>query len=64
MAQASGGRIPLYGVVISDALKDPNSSLESLSALRDQARRQLEEQGDLPSALKKVEAEIARRGTK
>jgi hypothetical protein len=48
-------------VAISDALQDPNSTLESLTALRDQGRRELEEQGDLPGALEKLEAEIASR---
>jgi Domain of unknown function (DUF1843) len=64
MAQASGGNVKPYGVAISDALKDPKSSMEQLTALRDSARGLLKETGDLPSALKKLEAEIARRGKK
>jgi hypothetical protein len=62
MPKAAGGQVKPYGVAISDALKDPQTSLESLAALRDSARRLLQEQGDLPGALKKLEAEIARRG--
>jgi hypothetical protein len=52
-----------YGVAISDALRDPNSTLEDLNALRDRARAELAEIGDLPGALQKLEDEIARRGT-
>jgi hypothetical protein len=61
-ATPAGGLQPLYGVVIHDALGDPQTSLERLSQLRDQGRRQLEEQGDLPGALERLEGEIARRG--
>ena len=57
-----GGVQPLYGVVICDALKDPQTSLERLNELRDQGRRQLDEQGDLAGALQRLEDEIARRG--
>jgi hypothetical protein len=64
MAQASGGNVKPYGVAISDALKDPKSSLEQLNGLRDSARKLIKEHGDLPAALKKLEAEIARRGKK
>ncbi|MDB5691394.1 MAG: hypothetical protein JWO81_457 [Alphaproteobacteria bacterium] len=64
MPKAAGGQVKPYGVAISDALNDPKSSLESLAALRESARRLLKEQGDLPGALKKLEAEIARRGKK
>jgi hypothetical protein len=63
MAEATGGQVRPYGVAISDALSDPQTSLEDLSALRDRARRELEEQGDLPGALEKLEAEIQRRGS-
>ena len=62
MAQYGGGIIPLYGVVIHDACKDPSTSLEQLKGLRDQARQQLEEQGDLAGELQKLEQEIRRRG--
>lgn len=61
MATPTGGQVRPYGVAISDALSDPNTTLEDLSALRDQARRTLEEQGDLPGALEKLEAEISSR---
>lgn len=60
-AKPGGGVVPLYGVVIHDALSDPQTSLERLNDLRDQGRRQLEEQGDLAGALEKLEAEISRR---
>ena len=61
-AQPAGGAQPLYGVGIHDALADPQTTLERLNDLRDQGRRQLEEQGDLAGALEKLDAEIARRG--
>lgn len=60
-AKAGGGVVPLYGVVIHDALSDPQSTLEQLTQLRDQGRRQLEEQGDLNGALERLESEISRR---
>src|SRR3954468_14829581 len=62
MATANGGQVRPYGVAISDALADPASSLEDLNALRDRARRELDEQGDLPGALARLEEEIKRRG--
>jgi hypothetical protein len=61
-AKPGGGVVPLYGVVIHDALSDPQTSLERLTELRDQGRRQLEEQGDLAGSLEQLEAEISRRG--
>lgn len=57
-----GGVVPLYGVVIHDALSDPQTTLERLTELRDQGRRQLEEQGDLAGSLQRLEQEIASRG--
>lgn len=60
-AKPGGGVVPLYGVVIHDALSDPQTSLERLTELRDQGRRQLEEQGDLAGSLERLEAEIGRR---
>jgi len=57
-----GGVVPLYGVVIHDAISDPQTTLERLTELRDQGRRQLEEQGDLAGSLERLEGEIARRG--
>ena len=62
MATPTGGQVRPYGVAISDALRDPNSTLEDLNALRDRGRSELEELGDLPGALQQLEAEIARRG--
>ena len=61
MTKPGGGMMPLYGVVIHDACKDPATSLDHLTQLRDQARQQLEEQGDLHGELQKLEQEIARR---
>jgi hypothetical protein len=60
-AKPAGGIQPLYGVAIHDALSDPQTSLEQLNDLRDQGRRQLEEQGDLAGALQRLEDEIGRR---
>lgn len=62
MATPTGGQVRPYGVAISDALQDPNSTLESLTSLRDQGRRELEQTGDLAGALEKLEAEIQSRG--
>ena len=61
-AQPGGGVIPLYGVSICDAISDPKTTLERLTELRDEGRRQLEETGDLAGALEKLDGEIARRG--
>ena len=61
MAQPSGGQVKPYGVAISDALSDPNSTLEHMASLRDEAQRLLDEQGDLKSALEQLDAEITRR---
>jgi hypothetical protein len=63
MATPTGGQVRPYGVAISDALQDPNSTLENLTSLRDQGRRELEETGDLAGALEKLEAEIQSRGS-
>jgi hypothetical protein len=62
MAEAARGPIPPYGVAISDALADPGTSLDELIAHRDHAREVLAAQGDLQSALERLEAEIGRRG--
>jgi hypothetical protein len=61
MVKPSGAQVKPYGVAISDALKDPKSTLEHMTSLRDTARAMLKEQGDLAGALKKLEAEIAKR---
>jgi hypothetical protein len=58
-----GGNNMLYGVVICDALDDPKTTLDDLTALRDRARAELDAQGDLKGALGKLEAEIGRRGS-
>lgn len=62
MPAKAGGLIPLYGVVICDALDDPKTTLADLTALRDRARAELDAQGDLAGSLTKLEAEIGRRG--
>lgn len=62
MAEAARGPIPPYGVAISDALRDPNTSLDELIAHRDHAREVLSAQGDLKAALERLDAEIQRRG--
>jgi uncharacterized protein DUF1843 len=64
MANAARGPVPPYGVAISDALKDPKTSLAELVAHRDHAREVLAAQGDLAAALKRLEGEIKRRGGK
>ena len=62
MSASARGPVPPYGVAISDALRDPNTTLDELIAHRDHARKVLAAQGDLIGALAKLEAEIARRG--
>jgi hypothetical protein len=62
MAEAAGASVPPYGTAISDALRDPSTSLEELIAHRDHARQVLETQGDLRAALERLESEIQRRG--
>lgn len=64
MPAAARGPVPPYGVAIADALKDPSTTLQELNAHRDHARAVLAQQGDLAAALKRLEAEIARRGGK
>jgi hypothetical protein len=49
-------------VAISDALNDPNTSLEELIAHRDHGREVLAAQGDLRAALERLDGEISRRG--
>lgn len=62
MTMRAGGAVPPYGVAISDALADPNTSLEELIAHRDHAREVLAAQGDLRAALQRLDDEIQRRG--
>ncbi len=62
MTTKAGAPVPPYGVAISDALSDPNTSVEELIAHRDHAREVLAAQGDLRAALERLDAEIQRRG--
>jgi hypothetical protein len=61
MAEGAGGNVPPYGNAISDALRDPGTSLDELVAHRDHAREVLAAQGDLRAALERLDAEIQRR---
>ena len=51
-----------YGVVITDALKDPKTSLTTLKSLQKKGYGRLQAQGDLKGALKKLDREIKARG--
>lgn len=51
-----------YGGPIIVALKDPKTKLSDLKVLRDHAYAVLAAQGDLKGALKKLDAEIKKRG--
>ena len=62
MAEGAGGSVPPYGTAISDALRDPSTSLDELIAHRDHAREVLAAQGDLRAALERLDSEIQRRG--
>ena len=62
MTMRAGGPVPPYGVAISDALSNPETSLDELIAHRDHAREVLAAQGDLRAALERLDGEIARRG--
>jgi hypothetical protein len=62
MTIRAGAAVPPYGVAISDALRDPDTSVEELIAHRDHAREVLAAQGDLKAALDRLDAEIRRRG--
>jgi hypothetical protein len=53
-----------YGPPINDALKDPSTKLKTLVQLRERAAATLKSQGDLKSALKRLDAEIRRRQPK
>ena len=61
MAEGAGGTVPPYGTAISDALRDPSTSLDELIAHRDHARQVPAAQGDLKAALARLDQEIARR---
>ncbi len=54
--------IMVYNATISDALRRKDVSLDRLQTLRKHARAVLDAQGDLKGALRKLEAEISRRG--
>jgi hypothetical protein len=56
--------VPPYGPPIDDALKDPNTKLETLVKLRDRAVATLEAHGDLKGALQRLNKEIERRSRK
>jgi len=62
MTMRAGGAVPPYGVAISDALANPQTTTEELIAHRDHAREVLAAQGDLRAALERLDAEIDRRG--
>jgi len=62
MTIRAGASVPPYGNAISDALSDPNTSLDELIAHRDHGREVLAAQGDLRTALQRLDDEIARRG--
>ena len=58
------GPVPPYGVVITDALKDPQTKLSTLKSLQKKGYAALEAHGDLKGALKKLDAAIKARGKK
>ena len=51
----------MYGPTITDALARRDTTLNELLTLQEHARAILQAQGDLPSALARLEGEIARR---
>jgi hypothetical protein len=53
-----------YGVVITDALKDPKTTLSTLKSLQKKGYASLEAHGDLKGSLKKLDREIKARGKK
>jgi hypothetical protein len=61
----AGGMIAIYGVAIGNALSTPSkgqTSVDELIMLRDQTKAIVDAQGNLVTALRELEAEIARRG--
>ena len=56
--------VPLYGVVIDDALKDPKTTLSKLKALQKQGYKRVADHGDLKGSLKKLDSAIKARGKK
>jgi hypothetical protein len=59
---ARPGPVPPYGVVITDALRDPKTSLSTLKSLQKKGYAHLQAQGDLKGSLKKLDREIKARG--
>ena len=53
-----------YDAAISDALRDPKSTLAKLKSLRAKGQEALEAHGDLKGALKKLERAIKAREKK
>jgi hypothetical protein len=51
----------MYAVPITDALDDPETKLSTLVALHKRATAMLKAQGDLKTAVKRLEKEIGRR---
>jgi hypothetical protein len=51
----------LYGDVITDALRDPKSTLSALKSLQKRGYQTMESQGDLKGSLKKLDREIKAR---
>lgn len=54
--------IMVYNATISDALRRKDVSVGQLRTLQKHARAIVKEQGDLKGALRKLDAEIRRRG--
>jgi len=53
-----------YGDVITDALRDPKTTLAALRSLQKNGHQTLQSQGDLKGALKKLDREIKARAKK
>ena len=53
--------VPPYGPPINDALKNPDTSLATLVALRTRAAAILKSQGNLKTAVARLDKEIQRR---
>jgi hypothetical protein len=51
----------LYGPVINDALASPRTKLQDLKVLRDHAAAVLKSQGNLKTAIARLDKEIRRR---
>ena len=53
-----------YGPVITDALRDPKTTLATLRSLQKRGYQTLKAHGDLKGSLKKLDREIKARGKK